>query len=154
MSTWSKCFGGSAGLAPVGAFCAKLKIVTVQKKSAFLAKVRPCHQSGMYPPSSKSLAVLRLRRRSPLKGCTLFASWTSSVGQNTWSEESSVTFVAAFSCGLGHTTVLATTCTCEGREPIWRNRVAELFEPPENPSLCEREPYWQMLVGTRAAMSL
>jgi hypothetical protein len=110
---WRRCGTGSSGCV----LC-KAENRDGPKKSAFLAKVRPCqHQSGMYPPSSKSLAVLRLRRRSPLKGCTLFASWTSSLRQNTWSEESSVTSVAAFSCdlahperytdNLGHSTVLA-----------------------------------------------
>jgi hypothetical protein len=37
-----------------------------------------------------------------LKGCTLFASWTSSVGKNTWSGGCGGTFVAAFSCDLAH----------------------------------------------------
>src|SRR3984893_7088124 len=104
MSTWSKCFGGGAGLVPVGAFCAKLRIVTVEKKIACRTQVRPYHrQRGMYPPSPKSFAVLRVRRRSPLKGCTLFASWTSSVGKNTWSAGYGITLLALSSYDLAHT---------------------------------------------------
>ena len=67
----------------MGAFCAKLRIVAVQKQSALRAKARQCQsQRGMYPPRPKSLAVLKLRRRSPLKGCTEFASLTSSVAKS------------------------------------------------------------------------
>src|SRR6266567_2000328 len=61
MSTWSKCFGVGAGVAPVEAFSAKLKIVMAQKESAIRVNVRPYqYQSSMYPPSPKSLALLRL----------------------------------------------------------------------------------------------
>ena len=49
MSTWSKCFGGGAGLVPVGTFCAKLRVVKAQMKSALRARLW-MRQSGLYPP--------------------------------------------------------------------------------------------------------
>ena len=108
---WRKCRTGSSGCV-----LRKAENRDGPKKKCFSYKSAAVPAPERHVPS-KSLAVLRLRRRSPLKGCTLFASWTSSVGQNTWSEESSVTFVAAFSCdlakperyidALGHKAVLA-----------------------------------------------
>src|SRR5882757_7557279 len=91
---WRRCGTGSSGCV----LC-KAESRDGPKKKCFSYKNAAVPAPERHVPS-KSLAVLRLRRRSPLKGCTLFAPWTSSVGKNTWSEESSVTFVAAFSCDL------------------------------------------------------
>ena len=67
---WRRCGSGSRGCV----LC-KAENRDGRRKNCFSCESAAVPaQSGIYPPSSKSLAVLRLRRLPSLKGCTLLPS--------------------------------------------------------------------------------